>query len=94
MVTVKLINSTDFPKAFAMVGMAGKYIVPVRGLENDMLDWVARYIGYAHDAPKQSSKGGHNNHIPFFSCSVDRKWFLGLSVFVCVTRAQPVIVGW
>jgi hypothetical protein len=37
MVTVKLINSTDLPNASAMVGIAGKYTVDVRGLYNEIL---------------------------------------------------------
>ena len=33
MVTVKLISSTDFPKATDNVGMAGKYMFAVSGLD-------------------------------------------------------------
>jgi len=57
-------SSTDLLKARAMVGIAGKYMLAVKGLpfDSEMFDttWVSSY------RPKETSQGTQDNDKPFF----------------------------
>lgn len=73
MVTVRLMSSTDFPKTAESVGIAGKYMLAVRGLR------VVRSLHgdrQAISAPKGARHRRHNHDGPFLAMRVDTVRFL------------------
>jgi hypothetical protein len=86
-VTVKLINSTDFENADAMVGMAGKYMLEESGL--GVLSYERRSASPTVEArlsaPKEAGEGGQRDDDPFVSSSK--------RVIRCVRRRGNLAAG-